>query len=80
MKEFIKQAFSDNGSPSSSRLLTIPHSLAAIGVLIYATVKSHAVPDGTALAGLGAFATCHYAVNKISSIWKKDQPQQDPQQ
>jgi hypothetical protein len=77
MLQFIKQAFSDNGSPSSSRLLTIPHSLAAIFVLVYATIKNHAVPDGTVCAGLGAFATAHYFVNKGASIWNKNKSDSD---
>jgi hypothetical protein len=67
MKEFLKQAFSDGGQPSSSRLLTIPHSVAAIFVLVYATLKNHSVPDATICGGLGAFATVHYLVNKAGS-------------
>ena len=74
MREFLRragaftaQAFCDNGVPSSSRLLTIPHSMAAIFVLIYATMKNHQVPDATICGGLGAFATVHYFVNKAGS-------------
>jgi len=67
MKEFIRQAFCDGGVPSSSRLLTIPHVITSIFVLVYVTIKNHAIPDATVLGGLGVFATIHYAVNKTGS-------------
>ena len=64
---YISKAFCDGGVPSSSRLLTIPHSIAAIFVLIYVTIKNHAAPDATVCGGLGVFATVHYMVNKTGS-------------
>lgn len=70
--QYAKKAFSDGGSPSSSRLMTIPHSLAAIFCAIYATVKTGGHPDATALVALGGFATVHYAVNRASTAWGKD--------
>jgi hypothetical protein len=77
MRQFLRQAFCDGGVPSASRLLTIPQSLAAIFVLVYATVKNHAVPDGAICTGLGAFATAHYAINKVAGIWQ-NKGQADP--
>ena len=68
---YLGKAFSDNGSPSSSRLLTLLHSLVACGSLIYVLVKTHLLPDGTTLAGLGAFSTAHYAVNRATNAWGK---------
>lgn len=76
---FVAQAFCDNGTPSSSRLLTIPHSVAAIFVLIYATIKNHAVPDATICAGLGTFATIHYLVNKTGSAVQSFSPNKQNQ-
>lgn len=67
MKDFVKQAFMDNGVPSSSRLLAAVHSLAAAFVLVFVSVKTHAVPDGTVCGGLGAFATAPYLINKAGS-------------
>lgn len=64
---FVTQAFCDNGVPSSSRLLTIPHVIASIFVLVYVTIKNHVIPDATVLGGLGVFATVHYAVNKAGN-------------
>lgn len=65
--QFIAAAFSDNGAPSASRLLTIPHVIASIFVLVFVTIKNHVVPDATVLGGLGVFATIHYAVNKTGN-------------
>ena len=76
---YLKGAFSDNGMPSSSRFLTIPHSLTAIGCAIYMTVKTGGHPDPLALTALGGFATVHYAVNRASNMLKKgdDKDKQD---
>lgn len=70
--EFVKQAFSDAGTPSSSRLLTAIHSAVASFCLIYLVMKTHTWPDGTVTAGLGAFSTAHYFVNRASNMFKKD--------
>lgn len=75
--EFVKKAFMDNGTPSSSRLLTIPHSLTAIFCAVYITVKTGGHPDGMALTALGGFATVHYAVNRATTAWGKDNSKPD---
>lgn len=71
---YLKQAFSDGGSPSSSRLLTAIHSLVACVVLLYVSIKNHGLPDGMTLTGLGAFSTAHYAVNRATTAFGKDKP------
>lgn len=68
---WLAKAFSDNGSPSSSRVLTAVHSSIACAALAFVVLKTRALPDGTVLAGLGAFATAHYAVNRASNAWGK---------
>jgi hypothetical protein len=68
---YLNKAFSDGGSPSSSRLLTAAHSLIACGALIFVVVKTHALPDGMTLTGLGAFSTAHYAVNRATNAFGK---------
>lgn len=70
--DFVKKAFSDNGTPSSSRLMTIPHSLTAIFCATYMTIKTGGHPDGMALTALGGFATVHYAINRATTAWSKD--------
>ncbi len=72
---FLKQVFSDNGSPSASRLLTLLHSLVTCACLIYVTIHNHAIPDGMTLTGLGAFATAPYAINRASVAFGKDTAQ-----
>src|SRR5579859_1010595 len=69
--EYAKKAFSDNGSPSSSRLMTIPHSIAAMFCIIYMTIKTGGHPDGMSVTALGGFATVHYAVNRATNAWGK---------
>lgn len=67
--EWWKKVFSDNGTPSMSRVLTVPHTLAAIFCLIFVTVKAGKLPGATEMAGLGSFATVHYLVNRTTSAW-----------
>jgi hypothetical protein len=74
---FLKQALSDNGIPSSSRLLTLVHSLTACGCLIFVVIKNHDLPDGMTLTGLGAFATAAYVVNRASTAFGKDRGSKD---
>lgn len=70
MRAFLKAAFSDNGLPSSSRLLTGVHSAVACGCLIAAVVHNRgSLPDAIAVGGLGAFATVHYAVNRVTTAF-----------
>ena len=71
--QYVKLAFSDGGSPSSSRILSLLHSLVACGTLIYVSIHNHALPDGTTLTGLGAFVTAPYAINRVTNAWGKDQ-------
>jgi hypothetical protein len=78
MLDWLKKAFSDNGQPSSSRLLTALHSLAATFVLVYIAVKTRIYPDSAQGAALGGFATVHYMVNRITTAWgKSDKGDQD---
>ena len=71
-REFIKQAFSDNGQPSSSRLLTAATTLSSVVALLSVIFKTWHMPDGMALTGLGAFASSPYAVNRASKMFGKD--------
>ncbi len=71
-REFIKQAFCDNGQPSSSRLLTAITVLCSSFALVFVAVKTKGIPDGTALTGLGAFAGSPYGINRLSKMFGKD--------
>jgi hypothetical protein len=69
---FFKLAFSDSGQPSSSRLLTAVTVLSSAIGFLAVIFKTWHMPDGTALAGLGAFAASPYAVNRASKMFGKD--------
>ncbi|VVB52839.1 Uncharacterised protein [uncultured archaeon] len=75
--EHLRKAFSDNGEPSSSRLLALVHSVVASFVLVYIAIKTHGWPDGGTSAGLGAFATAPYAVNRASKMFDKKDDSKD---
>lgn len=68
--DFVKKAFSDGGEPSSSRLLTIPHTVTACVALLYIVYKTHTI-DGMTASGLGAFAGAHYAINRVTTAFGK---------
>ena len=70
--QYCKIAFSDKGSPSSSRLMTVIHSFCSMGCLIYTVVKTGGHPDAMAVTALGGFATVHYVVNRATTAWGKD--------
>lgn len=75
--DFLKKTFSDDGIPSMSRIMTVPHSLIACWAVVYIVLHTHGIGLDTA-TGLGAFATVHYGVNKITKIFtKKDAPTDD---
>jgi hypothetical protein len=66
VREFIKQAFSDGGTPSVSRVLMALLFLCSIVWITHIVWKTHALPDGGALAGLAAFAVAPYGVHRFS--------------
>lgn len=68
MIKFLAAAFSDNGNPSSSRLLGGLSGLSAIACLIYVVLKTQHLPEMTALTGLSGFATAHYLINRVTTV------------
>ena len=70
--EFLKLSFSDAGQPSSARLLTAVTVLTSAIGLLFVIFKTHTMPDGMGLTGLGAYATSPYAVHRASKMWGKD--------
>lgn len=71
-REYLYKAFCDNGTPSSSRLLTAATTLSAIVALLSVVFKTWHMPDGATLLGLGGFASSPYAVNRASKMFGKD--------
>lgn len=70
MKEFVKQAFSDNGQASSSRIIAAISTIASIAWISCLVHHNHALPDVATLGGVTAFGTAHYAVNRFSQMGK----------
>lgn len=70
---FLREAFSENGIGSCSRLLMALHSLVACGALIFVVIKNHTLPDTLTLGGLGAFVSAPYAVNAARNVFQKVQ-------
>lgn len=68
MIDWLKLAFSDNGTPSSSRLLGAACTLSAIAALLWVVFKTTHVPEATALVGLSGFGTAHYLMNRASTV------------
>jgi hypothetical protein len=68
---FLKEVFSDGGTGSASRVLTLAHSSAAVYCLIHVTRLHGVLPDATTMMGLGGFATVHYAVNQLRNGFGK---------
>jgi len=71
-KDYIKLAFSDAGQPSSARLLTAVTVLTSAIGLLFVIFKTHTMPDGMGLTGLGTYAVSPYAIHRASKMWGKD--------
>jgi hypothetical protein len=64
---FWREVFSDNGTPSASRILMLVHSLGAIALMGNFSYHSHgAIPDLGTITALGGWATAPYIVNRVT--------------
>ena len=72
VREYLFKAFCDDGTPSSSRLLTAATTLSSIVALLAVVFKTWHMPDGMSLTGLGTFAVSPYAINRASKMFGKD--------
>jgi hypothetical protein len=66
MREFLKQAFTDGGTPSSSRLLSAFCTIASIGWITHIVAHTHAMPDVATIGGATAFSVAHYSANRLT--------------
>lgn len=62
---FFREVFSEDGEGSASRVMMLVHGLAGIGWITHVVVHSHTVPDAATLAGVTAFSSAPYAINKF---------------
>lgn len=66
MISYIKGAFSDNGSPSSSRIMSAVCTFAVIIWFSYVVFVKHIFPDPLSLTAGAGFGTSHYAANRLT--------------
>lgn len=62
--DFWKSVFSEDGQGSSSRILTVFTTAAAIACLLHVVLHNHVIPDAVTMGGLGVFAVAPYGVNQ----------------
>lgn len=64
---FLKEAFSENGAASSSRLLMAFHAvMGSVWVCFFMwKAPNHPLPDAATLAGITGFVVAPYALNAM---------------
>lgn len=83
VKEFFVKAFSENGEPSSSRLLSAWLSISSMALISFMVRHAFYINDPAKLMvwvggipaiiyALAAFAVSPYGLTKIAGIWRKD--------
>lgn len=67
MKKFLREAFSENGVGSFSRVASGIHMVAGIAWVSHVVWHAHALPSGDSLAGVAAIMVAPYGANRLSS-------------
>jgi hypothetical protein len=70
IRDWVKAALSDNGQPSSSRALAAVCTLVSLVWGTYLVLHKGEWPDATSLAGMAAFNTSHYFVNRATKAYE----------
>ena len=74
MLAYFKSVFSSDSCASFARVATAGTVITGIFSVLHVVLKTHQLPDGGALAGLGAFMTAPYAVNKAAAAFDRPRP------
>jgi hypothetical protein len=69
MLSYIKSIFSSDSAASFSRYATACTIATGIFSVLKVVIGTHALPDGGALAGMGAFMVAPYAVGKAAAAF-----------
>jgi len=87
IKSFLVSAFSENGSPSSARILSFWLSLSSMALIWYCVRHAMQLDKEAAMVWVGglpalvyalaAFAVSPYGLAKITGIWNKDAKSDD---
>jgi len=86
--KFIGKVFSEDGQPSSSRILSFWLSVSSMGLIWFMVRHAFYQSDVASIAlwvggipaiiyALAAFSVSPYGLNKIAGIWKKDDKKDD---
>lgn len=62
---FLREAFSEDGQGSASRLMMGFHALVGAVAILHVVFHNHALPDAVTLAGVTGFVTAPYAINAL---------------
>lgn len=86
---FIKDAFCDNGSPSSSRLLSTWLSVSSMALIWFIVRHMMFLPVASlqvwigglpmVIGALATFAASPYGINRLSGMFKKESPIDKPE-
>jgi hypothetical protein len=84
---FIKEALSDNGSPSSSRIISAWLSVSSMALIWWMVRHMMSLPVATLgvwmgglpmiIGALAGFTVAPYGVNRLSGMFKKEDRQED---
>ena len=77
MFTYIRQIVSEASSASFARWSTACTVATGCFSVIHVVLKTHALPDGGSLAGLGAFMSAPYAISKVTAALRADPDHHD---
>lgn len=72
MIDWLKRAFSDDGVPSSSRLLTAISMFVVLAGWLHVAIHTHAMPDPMGTGAAAALGTAPLTLHSVVNGWGKD--------
>lgn len=64
---FLREVFSEEGQGSASRVMMAYHALIGSIAVLHVAIHGHILPDAVTMAGVTAFVSAPYAINKMGS-------------
>lgn len=75
---FLREAFSENGQASSSRLMMAFHAIAGTGWMSFFLHRNHALPDPVTIGAVTAFVCAPYGINAMKGAVQSFAPPGKP--
>lgn len=72
LSNWISKAFSDDGVPSSSRLMTAVSMLIVLIGWLHVAIHTHAMPDAMGTGAAAALGTAPLTLHSVVNGWGKD--------